>query len=229
MRAPLVVVALGLTLQGLFGCATAAAVPRGELHKETYVRSPASAAEAQAYLGSAVAALRVNRPQRAVVFIDAILRCDHLTERGRANVYWLSAEAHRLAGNEQGFVDALGGFLVSAAVLEPRVSPRPVGTSAISDDEMRAREVEARAAILARKVKADPRLGKTRADAIRIEDTRDAPGIVAELACGASGRSRYVQQNVASHGEAFEERRLVCQSTGEQLVLWFDLTHTRPN
>lgn len=175
--------------------------------------APDTTAEAQAYLSGAIAALRASQPKHATAFIDAILRSDHLTERGRANVYWLAAEAHRLAGDDDGLVDSLGGFLVSAAVLEP-------------DDDMQLREVEARAAIVARKVKVDSVLGKTPNDAIQVEDVRDASGIVAELGCGARGDSRYVEQKVAAHGAALEERRLICTGTGEPLVLWFDLTHS---
>ena len=166
--------------------------------------SPETSIEAQAYLTGAIAALRASQPKHASVFIDAILRSDHLTDRGRANVYWLGAEAHRLSGNEQGLVDSLGGFLVAAAVLPP-------------EDDMRVREVEARAALVARRLQSDPALGKTPGDAIPVEDARDAPGIVAELGC--------VEDSKLAH-DALEERRVICRS-GAPLVLWFDLTHTR--
>jgi hypothetical protein len=166
--------------------------------------APDTSIEAQAYLTGAIAALRASQPKHASVFIDAILRSDHLTDRGRANVYWLGAEAHRLAGNERGLVDSLGGFLVAAAVLP-------------HDDDMRVREVEARAALVARRLQADPTLGKSPDEAIPVEDARDAPGIVAELGC--------VEDSKRAH-EALEERRVICRS-GAPLVLWFDLTHTR--
>lgn len=213
MRAPIVVVIVALAAS--LACASAP-TPR-TLAAATLapqrLPAPDTTAEAQAYLSGAIAALRANQPQHASTFIDAILRSDHLTERGRANVYWLSAEAHRLAGNDDGLVEALGGFLVSAAVLEP-------------DEDMRLREVEARAAIVARKVEGDPALGKTPTEAIAVEDAREPSGIVAELGCGAQGDSRYVEEKVSSHGEVLEERRLICTGTGEQLVLWFDLTHS---
>lgn len=168
--------------------------------------APETSIEAQAYLTGAIAALRASQPKHASVFIDAILRSDHLTDRGRANVYWLGAEAHRLAGDERGLVDSLGGFLVAAAVLPPE-----------ENDDMRVREVEARATLVARRLQADPTLGKTPEAAIPVEDARDAPGIVAELGC--------VEDSKEAH-DALEERRLVCRS-GAPLVLWFDLTHTR--
>ncbi len=174
-------------------------------HLETArLPAPETSIEAQAYLTGAIAALRASQPKHASVFIDAILRSDHLTDRGRANVYWLGAEAHRLAGNERGLVDSLGGFLVAAAVLPP-------------DDDMRVREVEARATLVARRLQADPTLGKTPDEAIPVEDARDAPGIVAELGC--------VEDSKLAH-DALEERRVICRS-GAPLVLWFDLTHTR--
>lgn len=170
--------------------------------------APETTIEAQAYLSGAIAALRASQPKHATVFIDAILRSDHLTDRGRANVYWLGAEAHRLARNDQGLVDALGGFLVAAAVLDP-------------DDDMRVREVEARATLVARRLQSDPtsRLGKTPDEAIPVEDARDPSGIVAELGC--------VEDSKTQHQEtALEERHVTCRS-GRPLVLWFDLTHSR--
>jgi hypothetical protein len=216
MRAPLVVV-IGVLASLANGCASTTAQRISEaavdLPLPARLPAPDTTADAQSYLTGAIAALRASQPTHATVFIDAILRSDHLTERGRANVYWLAAEAHRLAGNDAGLVEALGGFLVAAAVLD-------------ADDDMRMREVEARAAIVARKVKVDPTLGKTPNEAIPVEDVRDPSGIVAELGCGARGDSRYIEAKVASHGDELEERRLICTGTGEQLVLWFDLTHS---
>jgi hypothetical protein len=149
--------------------------------------------------------MRAGKPADAAVFLDAILRSDHLTERGRANVYWLDAEAHRLAGDDDAHVDALGGFLVAAEVLPP-------------DDDMKKREVDARSALIARKVKARALFGKTPDAAIPVEDARDPSGVVAELGCVEGGVS------VASSGERrVEERRLVCRD--RPVVLFFDVTH----
>jgi hypothetical protein len=167
--------------------------------------APQSTQEAQTYLSGALAAMRANQPQHAALFLDAILDSDHLSDRGRANIYWLAADAHRLAGHEAAYIDALGGFLVAADLL-------PI------DSEMRRREVEARAALVARKVKRDPFLGKTPRDAIRVEDARDPAGIAAELGC--------VEDAVSTHGEPdrrLEERRLICRGRGD-VVLWFDVT-----
>src|SRR3954468_6130897 len=63
---------------------------------------PDTGGEAQAYLSGSLAAMRAGKPADAAVFLDAILRSDHLSERGRANVYWLAAEAHGMAGDDDG-------------------------------------------------------------------------------------------------------------------------------
>lgn len=177
---------------------------RAKIAEPARLPPPETSIEAQAYLSGAIAALRASQPKHASVFIDAILRSDHLTDRGRANVYWLGAEAHRQAGDERGLVDSLGGFLVAAAVLP-------------HDDDMRAREVEARATLVARRLAQDPTLGKSPSEAIPIEDTREASGIVAELGC--------IEDSKTAH-DVLEERRVICRS-GAPLVLWFDLTNTR--
>jgi hypothetical protein len=167
---------------------------------------PESTQEAQSYLSGALAALRADQPQHAALFLDAILGSDHLSDRGRANIYWLAADAHRSAGHDEAYVNALGGFLVAADLL-------PL------DEDLRRREVEARAALLARKLKRDPQLGKSPEDAIRVEDAREAAGVAAELGC--------VEDAVATHGESerrLEERRLKCHGREDHVVLWFDVT-----
>ena len=180
---------------------------------------PEDTTEAQAYLSGALASMRSGQPRQAAAFLDAILKSDHLSDRGRANVYWLAADAHHLAGNDERYVDCLAGFLVAAEVLP-------------QDGDMRKREVDARAALVARKLKTSPVLGKSPSEAIHVEDARDPSTIVAELVCGRTGR--YVEDIVAKHGAAdgdtsrqLEERRLRCSEGGSQLVLWFDVTHTR--
>lgn len=169
---------------------------------------PEDARDAQTYLSGALAALRANQPAHAALFLDAILKSDHLSDRGRANVYWLAADAHRQAGHDSAHADALGGFLVAAEVLP-------------DDEDLRRREVEARAALVARRLKLDPSLGKSPLDAIRVEDARDVTGVAAELGC--------VEDGGATHGKEdrlLEERRLICREAG-RVVLWFDVTQVR--
>jgi len=179
---------------------------------------PQDTTEAQAYLSGALASMRNNQPRQAGAFLDAILKSDHLSDRGRANVYWLAADAHHLAGEDARHADCLAGFLVAADLLP-------------GDGDMKKREVEARSTLVARKLKTSPALGKSPSSAIHVEDARDPATIVSELPCGRSGR--YVENAVATHGEdasdgrQLEERRLVCSEGGGQLVLWFDVTHTR--
>lgn len=225
--------ALALSLPVSSSCATVSAetsVASSDVHHDAVgpddpvhaARAPArlpapeSSHEAQTYLSGALAALRANQPQHAALFLDAILGSDHLSDRGRANIYWLAADAHRMAGHDDGYVDALGGFLVAADLL-------PV------DEELRRREVEARARLLARKVRRDPLLGKSPHAAIRVEDARDPSGVAAELGCVEQAVSTHGLTDAEDHQERrLEERRLLCEGEGRPVVLWFDVTPT-PN
>ncbi len=195
----------------LAGCATAgAAAPQGRAGARlpAHLPAPRTSGEAQAYLAGSLAAMRAGKPEHAALFLDAMLHSDHLTDRGRANVYWFAAEAHRQAGQEDALVDALGGFLVAVEVVP-------------ADDEMLRRAVDARAMLLARKLKTHPLLGKSPGAAIPVEDARDPSGLVAELGCVEDA----VSTVPGAGGRRLEERRVICNDTGESLVLFFDVTH----
>ncbi len=180
---------------------------------------PRSPAEAQMFLSASIAALRAGQGGHAALFLDAILRSDHLTDRGRANLYWLLADAHRARLAAEGathvdaaLVDALGGFLVAADVLEP-------------DADLGARQVEARAVLVATRLRSDPVLGMSPESPIAVEDARDPAGVIAELRCGPRAE-RYYERQVSNRG-GLESRELVCSGDGTLRTLWFDLSAAR--
>lgn len=180
---------------------------------------PNTPAEAQLFLSASIAALHAGQGGHAALFIDAIIRSDHLTDRGRANLYWLLADAHRARLATEGathadaaLVDALGGFLVAADVLEP-------------DPDLSARQVEARAVLVATRLRVDPGLGKSPASPISVEDAREPAGVVAELRCGPRAE-RYYQRRVSNVG-GLESRQLVCSGDGTLRTLWFDVSAAR--
>jgi hypothetical protein len=126
---PSIGLAIGLAIGLTPGCATNGfgaaidqpvlaldAAERGEAGIER-LPTPETAQEAQFYMKGAIAALRAGAPDHSALFLQAILRSDHLTDRGRANVYWLLAEASRLGEQDKQLVDALGGFLIAASVV----------------------------------------------------------------------------------------------------------------
>lgn len=204
-------------------CATttptvAALAPTTELAPEP-LPPPRTAAEAQLFLSASVAALRAGQGAHAAMFLDAILRSHHLTDRGRANLYWLLADAHRARLAAQGathadrpLIDALGGFLVAADVLEP-------------DPELSARQVEARAVLVATRLRTDPLLGVSPESPIAVEDAREPAGVVAEMRCGPRGE-RYYERAVSNEGD-LESRQLVCAGDGTLRTLWFDVSQAR--
>ena len=181
--------------------------------------APETPAEAQIFWSAAVAALRAGDNEHAALFLDAILGSDHLTDRGRANLYWLLVDAHRgrLAARratqiDAALVDALGGFLVAADVIEP-------------DPDLAARQVEARAILTATRLRVDPVLGQSPEAPIIVEDSRDPAGLIAELRCGPRAE-RYHERAVSSVG-GLESRELVCAGDGTLRTLWFDLSFAR--
>lgn len=180
---------------------------------------PRTPAEAQIFLSASIAALRAGEGAHAALFLNAILRSDHLTDRGRANLYWLLVDAHRARLARQGatqadqpLVDALGGFLVAADVLDP-------------DPDLAPRQSEARAVLTASRLRLYPDLGQSPDEPITVEDTGDPAGVIAELRCGPRAE-RYYERQVSSVG-GLESRELVCAGDGTLRTLWFDVSLAR--
>jgi hypothetical protein len=154
----------------------------------------------------------------AIPRLQALLGSDYLSERGRANLYWLLADAADGLDDERRR-DALGGYLVAASIL-------PV------DAELRDRMGRARAWLLADDVHARA-LGTSPATAIDVDSVREADVVVAALHCGHRG-GRYVVRPaqpragaVSDPGDSLAARRLLCTETGDELVLWFRLPRSR--
>ena len=82
--------------------------------------APVTPADAQIMFAGALAAERDGLHRQAALFLDAILRSDHLTDRGRADVYWLAAQTWDAAGDEARAADCWGGFLVAVSILDQR-------------------------------------------------------------------------------------------------------------
>jgi hypothetical protein len=223
MRIALVVVAAipsVLVALGSVGCASAGALRDGDDGLDDFapvaqrLPAPENAVEAQMLLAAAVAALEEDEPRKAARLLDALARSDNLTERGRANVYWLMAEATGQAGDDAALIDALGGFLVAAQVTEG---------DAIMDD----RRAQARAALISAKMRMTPALGTSPALAIPVEDAMVATTVVQRLGCGPRRDMPYVQQRTAETTQAarvLEEHTLTCTDDGRTVTLWFDVT-----
>lgn len=152
---------------------------------------------------------RRQRGDRAgvVVCARALLRTDFLSDNGRANLYWLMAEASRDLDAET-HIDALGAFLVAAAGLP-------------KDPALVSRLTQARAALLVAKIQARA-LGRVPAEPIVVPHHADAARVIAALPCGRSG-GRYVERRLpgAFRTETVEALTLLCSETGEALTLWF--------
>lgn len=220
-RLSLIVVLVAIHALGACATATAAieAPPAEVARASEPLPPPRTPAEAQFFLSASIAALRAGQGGHAALFLDAILRSDHLTDRGRANLYWLLADAHRVRLSSEGattadtaLIDALGGFLIAADVIEP-------------DAELSERQVEARAILVATRLRSDPLLGMSPDAPILVEDARDPASVVAELRCGPR-LERYYERAVSSVG-ALESRQLVCAGDGTLRTLWFDVSQAR--
>lgn len=159
-------------------------------------------------IGEAMAALQRGEPRAAIPRLQALLRSDVLSERGRANLYWLLAEA-AVGVDASVRRDALGGYLVSSSFL-------PV------DAELRDRMARARAELLVDHVHTAA-LGRSPDRAIDVDNAREVDVVVAALSCGRRGGGRYVERTAQAPvvDEGLSMRRLLCTETGDELVLWF--------
>jgi len=191
------------------GAIAQAALPAIEVAR---LPAPDDADGARRMLEGALVALDDGDGARAASYLAAILRSDQLTDKGRAYVYWLSAEAFRLLDDEVREADALQAFLIAQDVVQP-------------DRDLARRAVQARAWLLAKRVQDDPALGKSPAAAIAVNDAREASAVVANLGCGPQGDGRYVE--VASFAGASDDhlinRRAACDHDGKVLELWFSV------
>lgn len=221
MRASSFFAAAIVAAAAVSGCATAPATP-----DRTAVRSlpadfdaagpvadvvakPQTPSEAGLLIAEAVDLLQRHEGAPALRRFEALLRCDFLTERGRANLYWLAAEAARDVDDAKR-ADALAGYLVAASVVP-------------ADPEIKDKIGRARAMLLADKVQGGG-AGRSPDRAIVVDNAGEADSLVAQLGCGARGRSPYIERHglVTTHADDQPApRRLLCTENGDELVLWF--------
>jgi hypothetical protein len=176
--------------------------------------APDTAADAQMFLQGSVAALRAHEPAHAALFLDAILRSDHLTDRGRANVYWLLGEARRQLGDDARLADAMSGFLVAATLVH-------------EDDDFLDRQARARVTLAATRLRMSPALGTSPTQPIRVDREGDVGELVGTLGCGPQRTMPYVEQGKHRAHDArrtLEARTLTCTDDGTTVTLWFDVT-----
>lgn len=216
---------LGLALLGL-GCAHSpsakAPAPFAPAEAEEkpvaalpFVPRPQDQSTARHLLESAFEAAAEDDNARAAALFHAVLSSDFLTDKGRANIYWVTAGVHRRLGDSEGEADALGAFLLAAGL---------VG----DDPTLETRRLLARSLLAARRVRTHPHIGRSPEAAIPVEDAREPASIIGSLSCGPSGKGRYIDvaiERVESDDGSLVHRRAKCGPTGGTLELWFDLTY----
>lgn len=151
----------------------------------------------------------------AASLFHAVLASDFLTDKGRANIYWVTAGIHRRLGDAPGEADALGSFLVASEIL-------PL------EDDLETRQLLARSVLAAMRVEQHPSVGRSPEWAIVVEDTREPASIMASLTCGPEGEGRYIDVSIESVDKPsgrLLHRRAECKESGAVLDLWFDLTY----
>lgn len=177
------------------------------------VPKPQSPAEASVLIADAVDFLRRGdgaSHAAALVRLEALLRCDFLTERGRANLYWLAADAARDVDDTR-HREHLAAYIVAASVVP-------------TDPEIRDRVRRARGTLLVDKVQSTG-LGVSPERAIVVDSVTEADTLVAQLGCGPRRQSPYIERRglvtAADHDDTVSPRRLLCTENGDELVLWF--------
>ncbi len=155
----------------------------------------------------------------AVALYGAVLGTDYLTDKGRANLYWMRAESCSEIDDEDGRRDALLGFLVASELAAGR---------APADDDLESRQVRARSTLTAMRVEEDPRFGRSPELPIAVEDLREPASVISSLACGPERDAHYVDvaiRSVRKEQSRLVHRRAECEGDGAVLELWFDVTH----
>jgi len=194
---------------------TARSLPRdfSDAAQPATVAKPQTPAEAASLVAEAVDLLQRHEPG-ALPRFEALLRCDFLTERGRANLYWLAAEAARGVDDAR-HRDHLAGYLVAVSVVP-------------ADFKSQEKTRKARALLLVDKVQSS-QLGDSPSRAIVVGDSGEADLVVSQLGCGARGESPYIERHgLVTTGSTRQQdapspRRLLCTENGDELVLWFQI------
>lgn len=184
--------------------------------ESTAVYRPTSRLEARDMLEAAFESGSAGDHEHAASLFSAVLATDFLTDEGRADLYWMKAEAHRRTADDAARIEALGSFLLATELFE-------------ANQDVETRRLLARSALVAMKVADDQSFGRSPEMAISVEDVREPASIMASMSCGPSGRGHYVDIAIRSVQRAGAEGRLVqrraeCRPSGHTLELWFDLS-----
>lgn len=183
--------------------------------RSLHIKRPESRLEARGMLERAFEASADGHHNVAVQLYGAVLATDYLTDKGRANLYWMRAESFGEMRQEDGRRDALAGFLV-ASDLPP------------ADEDLTARRLLARSALTAMRVEEDPGFGRSPETPISVEDLREPASIISSLSCGESRDAHYVDvaiRSVRREQSRLVHRRAECERDGAVLDLWFDVTN----
>lgn len=160
----------------------------------------------------------VGEDAEAAAIFRAVLASDLLTDRGRANLYWVLAGLYRDLQEAENEAEALGAFLVSSELLD-------------NDAQTHARQLVARSVRAALRVKEQSAFGRSPNAAIQVEDTREPSSILASLGCGPDGNGRYLDVSIDSYepidGNRLQHRKATCDEDGDVLELWFDMSYAR--
>lgn len=191
---------------------TARGATSGVLRQPTVVPvvpRPRSPGEASALLGQAMVLLKRDAPAEALPRLQAVLHSDFLTDRGRADLYWLVAEAARDL-DDAVYADALAGYLVAASLVP-------------DDVELTRRTRDAQTALTLRRVQRFD-VGATRQRAIVVDNEYQARRVLEALPCGADGGGHYVERRLPpslQQDDPLTARRVLCTENGDERVLWF--------
>lgn len=161
-------------------------------------------------------ALEMGQYALAAAHFRAVLLTDYLTDAGRMNIYWFTAEAHARLDDQFGERDALEGFLLAAE------------QAPVQNEDVLARTLHARSVLASIKLAELPEFGRSPELPIVVEDPREPESIVASLACGPNGENRFVEvdeEAVLLEHSRLVHRRVTCHGSSLTIDLWFDVTH----
>ena len=159
--------------------------------------------------------LKKGKYKDAAAAFRAVLATDYLTDRGRMNLYWMTAQSHKELNDRRGEWDALESFVLAGQA----ISPDLVGNQ---------RLLWARSRLAAMRVQDDGDFGRSPEKAIFVEDISEPAQIMAAMECDG-GKAQYRALAIRSVNAGMDQlihRRIACEQ--EELDLWFNITYAQP-
>ncbi len=185
--------------------------------KREALRTPQNGFEVKIAMMRALDELENDNFDSAIDYFRSMLATDFLTDSGRMNIYWYTAQAAQASEDWGQVRDSYGSYLMASSLL-----PKD-----FIDAEITQRLAIARAVLNAHEVAKHDDFGRAPEKAIPIEDLQETELLIETLTCGPEGKARFThfeEQSPILEKVHLMQRQIQCSDGGGVLSLWFDLS-----